>query len=128
MKKPNSHDKIIKSLEKRLNNSITNYKIVQPNVDYHYGECDLMAVKEYDDGRKVLLLFEVKTNNNPLGREKAEVQLRRDLNHFYNKEFSKVYTFYVYGNKKRDYEIKRKHLGYKNRKRKTTWFNKNKIC
>ena len=118
------HDRIVRKLEDRLKDK-NFYDLVVPHVyfppghNYNQGECDLLAVKNYKDGRKVLLLFEVKSNTKY--EKKAREQLIKATKCFYTGEFSKVYTFRVYGNKKNnDYNIERIFLDEKPRK--TKWF------
>lgn len=105
-KRVSKHDLIIKSLEARLEDS-GDYELIKPNVYYGWGECDLLAVKKYSDGRKALLLFEIKTTNSLKNEHKAREQLHKDLKQFFTKEFDKVFCFYAYGHRKDGYKIRR---------------------
>jgi Holliday junction resolvase-like predicted endonuclease len=106
-KRLNIHDDIIKSLEERLQQN-NNYDLIKCNVCYGFGECDLLATKTYVDGRKLLLLFEVKSNDKH--HRKAIKQLQKNRKQFFTKEFNKCYCFYVEGNKKGGYRILKKNV------------------
>lgn len=129
MKKKNKHDFIVKKLEERLTDNnfydlVVSHINFPPGSNYKQGECDLLTIKKYSDGRKVLLLFEVKSSDKY--ENKVREQLGKAIKCFYSNEFSKVYTFRVYGNKKdNDYNIER-ILFLEQSPRKTKWFFKKK--
>ena len=98
------HDKLINTLEQRLQNSKINYSIIDKNVKYSLGEIDLWAINE-TNGRPNILFFEMKSSYHTKSENKAKDQLQRMYNNFNNKHIN-IYCFEVYGLKK-GYSLKR---------------------
>jgi len=109
-----THDKIVRNLVQRLNESSTPYEKIGFETEYYsrktgHGECDVYAVYKNN-----LLCFEVKSTDSKHARAKAEHQLTKDHSYF-SKLYgtTKTYKFYVYGDSLKNskyekfYEIQR---------------------